>query len=304
MSGKKWCFTLNNWNDDEQQRIISVQNDPTFIYLVFGRESGDSGTPHLQGYVCFSHSLTRSQVKTKLGVHRAHLEVARGSPVQASAYCKKDNDFEEFGELPSQGKRTDWDRYREFVQELGRIPTPRELVSHNVGLYARYKKGLLDIAVQILPPPKFTESQPRLGFQTSICGKIAADNHHPRKVDFVVDEVGNSGKSWITQWALSNYADKVQILGCGKRDDIAYQIDATKSVFLFDVPRAQMEYFQYPVIEMLKNRLVQSNKYEACLKQLPLVPYVAVFSNEMPDMEKMSEDRYNIIVVNEENRGH
>ena len=39
------------------------------------------------------------------------------------------------------------------------------------------------------------------------------------------------------------------------------------------------------------------------MKVLRHVPYVAVFSNEHPDMEAMSTDRYNVIEVNDENRG-
>ena len=55
---KRWCFTINN-PTDEESFLLSIwgesieadgeQSDAS--YLVFGREVGESGTPHLQGYV-------------------------------------------------------------------------------------------------------------------------------------------------------------------------------------------------------------------------------------------------------------
>ena len=71
-------------------------------YVIFGREKGDNGTPHLQGYV---ELLTRQRlqpVKVLLG-GRAHCEISRGTSHQAIEYCKKEGDYEEYGR-PKQGR--------------------------------------------------------------------------------------------------------------------------------------------------------------------------------------------------------
>ena len=279
-----------------------VDSVDSFRYLVFGRERGDSGTPHLQGFFVVANPVSLSQSKTLLNNYRCHLEIARGTPQQAADYCKKDGDFEEFGELPQQGKRSDWDRFKEFVVDLGREPTTREIIAHNTSLWSRYSTACAEVAKAVLEPPQLTSTEPRLGFQTHVVGRIGG-TPNPRTIDFIVDSEGNSGKSWICQYALTRWPDDVQVLSIGKRDDTAYMIDASKKIFLFDVPRGQMAFFQYAVMEMLKNRMVFSNKYKSTMKVLRHVPYVAVFSNEHPDMEAMSTDRYNVIEVNDENRG-
>jgi len=298
----RYCFTLNNYTADEVGRLAS--NSTLFKYLVFGREVGDNGTPHLQGFFITEHRISFEVAKLRLGSQRVHLEAARGTSSQAATYCKKDGDYDEFGEVPrEQGKRTDWDKYHEWVSDLGRVPTKREIASHNLALYARYQDRCLEIASLILPSPTFTDTAPRVGFQQSIASNFLHPNAHPRAIDFVVDPQGNSGKSWLCQYALTHFADQAQVMSCGKRDDMAYMIDANKRIFLFDVPRTQMEFFQYSIVEMLKNRMVHSNKYAACMKMLTAVPYVCVFSNEEPDYTKLSQDRFNVINVNAENRG-
>jgi len=102
---KHWCFTLNNHTEEE---ILFLRaNVPQFTYLVFGREQGDSGTPHLQGYLSYDTRRGLAHVKATVGA-RAHCEIARGTPKQASEYCKKDGDFEEFGQIqPGAGSRSD-----------------------------------------------------------------------------------------------------------------------------------------------------------------------------------------------------
>jgi hypothetical protein len=76
--------------------------------LVFGYEvAPTTQTPHLQGYVAWDNPRSLDAFKTAIS-QKLHLEKTRGTPQQASDYCKKDGKFEEFGELPRQGERTDW----------------------------------------------------------------------------------------------------------------------------------------------------------------------------------------------------
>jgi hypothetical protein len=71
-------------------------------------------------------------------------------------------------------------------------------------------------------------------------------------------------------------------------------VDVGKKVYLFNVPRGSMEFLNYGFLEMLKDRMILSPKYESCMKLLEYTPHVVVFANEHPDMSKMSADRYNI----------
>jgi len=294
-----WCFTLNNYNDIDLAHLRVLGGATRTKYLVFGRElAPDTGTPHLQGFILFEHS-HRGSVVQRLLCRRVqvHIEPLNGTPLQATTYCKKDGDFEEFGALPTsqQGKRTDWDLFQEWITSLGRLPTQREIIIFNPSLYARYAKRINEIARAFLPTPALVSGEhPRPGFQVRLSGLVQGDTQHPRRVEFVVDEQGNTGKSWFCRWALSTFPEKVQVLRVGRRDDLAYSVDETKSVFLFDVPRTQMEFFQYSIVEMLKDRLVFSPKYESGMKVLSAVPLVVVFCNEMPDRTKMSVDRFHV----------
>lgn len=295
MSVRRYCFTINNYLESDVIALTALGGSPSVKYLVFGREVGESGTPHLQGFVIFSTSTSFDLAKARIG-RQAHLEAARGSSKQAADYCKKDGDYSEFGVLSSQGRRSDWDNYKEWISEIGRVPSRKEIVLKFPGLYARYKRACIDYAEAIAPAPVLTESEPRFGFQTMVAGIIdgvASD----RTVNFVVDEEGNSGKSWLCKYFLTKYPDRVQVFRIGKRDDLAYCVDIDKDIFLFDIPRGQMTYLQYSVLESMKDRMIFSPKYESSFKVLRKVPHVVVFSNEMPDMNAMSRDRYRIINV-------
>lgn len=296
-----WVFTFNNYSPEDVAHIRTFAVTDRVEYLIIGHEvAPNTGTLHLQGFVQFKRSVRGSVVQRLIGQQtRIHVEPlgANSTPTLAADYCRKDGAFEEFGVLVerSPGKRNDWIAYSEWFVGLGRVPTKREIILHNPGLYARNSKRVLEIAEAYLPAPSLTGGEvPHPGWQRRLADMVDGESHPPREIQFVVDEVGNSGKSWFTRWAVTNHSDKVQVLKIGKRDDLAYAVDATKSVFLFDVPRTQMQFLQYAVLEMMKDQLIFSPKYESGMKVLTTVPLVVVFCNEDPDMTQMTADRYKI----------
>lgn len=90
-----WVFTLNNYTLDQVDGINGLDCQ----YMLYGRESGLSGTPHLQGMFYFRLQKTFAATKTWFGIPSVHIERMRD--IEASiAYCKKDGDFFERGDCP------------------------------------------------------------------------------------------------------------------------------------------------------------------------------------------------------------
>lgn len=95
---KQYCFTLNNYSDEEYSGILRSLRLYT-DYFIVGKEIGDQGTPHLQGYFILKVKDRITGCRTKVS-SRAHFEVARGSPSHNRVYCSKGADFEECGACP------------------------------------------------------------------------------------------------------------------------------------------------------------------------------------------------------------
>lgn len=87
-----FTFTHNNYPD------TCLEDDIECQYIIYGKEIGASGTPHLQGLIRFGSQRTLSSVIKKLP--GCHVEIAR-SLHHAIEYCKKDGDFTERGIAPS-----------------------------------------------------------------------------------------------------------------------------------------------------------------------------------------------------------
>lgn len=94
-----WCFTLNNYTDLDIARC-AVFFAEHCKYLVYGKEVGLTGTPHLQGYFCLTNQKTLVALKKIFPT--AHFEVKRGTVAEAATYCKKEGDYTEFGNLPEE----------------------------------------------------------------------------------------------------------------------------------------------------------------------------------------------------------
>lgn len=134
-----WCFTINNptgWDDIDLERLAEFAT-----YVIRGKEKGEEGTDHYQGYVYFKEK--KSLLYVKEFIPRAHLESQRGTFDQAIDYCKKDGDWEEWGDRPSgpAGQKQQW---RDVLQ-LARSGKMQEIEDNYPAIFIRYHSKLCSL---------------------------------------------------------------------------------------------------------------------------------------------------------------
>jgi len=134
---RAWCYTLNNWTQDEFNQMISI---PNTSYTVVGKEIGEKGTPHLQGYIYFNNPRALNGLKRINS--RIHWEIAKGDADQNFEYCSKDNDFVELGKRPKQGERIDLVAIRNRIFQGERV---EDLLFENPGLYHIYGRTMVKL---------------------------------------------------------------------------------------------------------------------------------------------------------------
>lgn len=293
---KRWVFTLNNYTNIEEVALTDVLSSTR--YYIYGREVGESGTPHLQGFVIFGSNQRLGALRRRFN-NRIHWEIARGTSQQARDYCKKDGDFIEHGDFPeNNGKRSDLDEFiawgDSFISDHGRAPSDREIAMEQPKAFTKFPRLIQCLRLRA-PAPELQLGEPR-EWQIELAAECdgVADG---RGVKFIVDSDGGKGKSWFQKWYFTKNPDKVQLLGVGKRDDMTHMVNEHCRVFFINVPRGGMEFLQYSVLEMLKDQVVSSPKYMSTMKILQECPHVVVFCNEDPDMSKLTADRYKIVTI-------
>lgn len=80
---RQWTFTLNNYKKEDIKNFCMLNAE-----YVFQEETGEQGTPHLQGVVIFKNARTLSSMKRLEG--RTHWEVCRDKSASI-VYCSKDD---------------------------------------------------------------------------------------------------------------------------------------------------------------------------------------------------------------------
>lgn len=151
---RDYAFTINNWTDADLQNLTDLENSTQVRYLICGREKGEEGTKHIQGYVYFHNPVRFISVKKLLP--RAHIEPCKGTPEQNIAYCSKDGDFIEKGEKPITQKRKGelgaeyWEKQLALAKK-GKVDEcdPKLQITHHNALHA--------IAARYAPMPKDNE---------------------------------------------------------------------------------------------------------------------------------------------------
>lgn len=156
MSAKSWVLTWNNYREEDYETLKGlVPAHANFIIL--GREGKEIGkTPHIQGFVTFSANKRRAGI-IKLTGTGGHWAVSRASDkAKAIDYCKKEGEYEEFGQPPGsgQGQRTDLEIAAREFQEHRSLPRFKE---DNPHLYVKYARGFSTL---LEPKPRDLDDPP------------------------------------------------------------------------------------------------------------------------------------------------
>lgn len=121
-----------------------------------------------------------------------------------------------------------------------------------------------------------------------------------RKIHWYWESTGNVGKSYLLKYiALTN---KGVIIADGKKDNIFNQIFQTMeagiepSIIILDIPRTQKDFVNYTALEQIKTGMIYSGKYEGgqCIFRYP---HVIIVSNNEPNYEAFSQDRYHVVNI-------
>jgi len=291
--GRRWCFTLNNYTEEDCTRIDGVLSDAAVVkYAIYGREVGESGTPHLQGFISFTGVKRFNAVKNLIGGN-PHIELARHE-MKSANYCRKDGNFKEFGDRPAPGKRSDIEAFKDAAK-AGTLDRKRarEEFSEVYAKFPLFVNSYLNDQVVI----EADELHPLNEWQQKLHDDLA---HAPcrRKIIFVVDPVGNKGKTWFMQYYQHLHGEKCFCLEPGKKADMAHALpysSALRVVFI-DCARSNAQYLQYDFLESLKNGRVFSPKYESGVKLFNKM-HVVVMMNQQPNPTELSEDRYDIRLI-------
>ncbi len=78
---RNFIFTLNNFTEKDIKLLLTQQ------HTYFSEEIGESGTPHLQGFLMYDNARSFKQIQ-KL-IPRAHIEIMRGTKQENLNYCSK-----------------------------------------------------------------------------------------------------------------------------------------------------------------------------------------------------------------------
>jgi len=135
---RRFCFTLNNFTEEELKQLERVGESAVVKYAIFAREIGESGTPHLQGYVETTKRFTYKGLLTALKCARLSLRIAKGTAAENLAYISKENPPFVFGTPMSQGTRTDLNSLR---QDIIDGKSMLEIADTDFNAYCRYRKS-------------------------------------------------------------------------------------------------------------------------------------------------------------------
>lgn len=167
-----WVFTTNNFTELD----ISRTNATECLYLIYGVETGESGTPHLQGYVRFKSQVRFNTVRELFPT--SHIEIAKGDTKSNQSYCSKEGQVFEKGKAPMSPKEKGETEKLRWKRNLDACKNG-QMETIDPDLYARYYRTWKEIAKDHMAKPPDAEDTNGLWISGPAgCGK----SKHAREI--------------------------------------------------------------------------------------------------------------------------
>ena len=121
-----------------------------------------------------------------------------------------------------------------------------------------------------------------------------------RSIDLVYDPQGNAGKSLFSEY-LESKGDSEEVPPFRLMDDIFQWVCSRpiKKIYIVDMPRGMKKDKLgdfYSGIEVIKNGVAYDKRYSAKKIRFDR-PRIIVFSNELPNLDLMSADRWKLWTI-------
>lgn len=295
-SSRTWTFTHFAWEDPLE--ICEAAFMAHCKYVVFQKEAAPTtGREHYQGYLYLNghNGLARNTLISRIPCLRgANLQVALGSPVDNKRYCTKEESRVdgpwEFGDFPAVGRPKAKHTLEDAISTLEECQYDLETMARTAPiLFAKFHRQCEALAARMQPKPAVNIEELR-PWQKEL-KELVESEPDSRSVNWIVDPVGGQGKTLMSKWLVQHH-DAFYCTG-GRHQDILHAYN-NQRVVIFDFAREKAELVSYSVIEMIKNGIFFSGKYNSTVKARQGEAHIIVFSNFEPDKEKLSADRWRI----------
>lgn len=84
----RWCFTLNNWSEEEHSSIVLIIQSACRCGMVAKEIAPTTGTPHLQGYIEF---IKKARPISVFKNKRIQFKKCKGTKDENVVYCSKED---------------------------------------------------------------------------------------------------------------------------------------------------------------------------------------------------------------------
>lgn len=310
-------FTYNN----PDENLVLERDLEGYEYLCYQFEVGDKGTPHYQGYVCFTTKKRFSTLKKKYD-DNYHWECRMGTHNDAKHYVSKPHDgcdcskcekerknptrvegtFEQFGsdaDIPKdeskRGERTDLDLVKKAIDDGA---TLTDIITNHPNVYARASKWVqeyVNIARETKQVKLLAErinEMPKFAWHKKAHDKLLSQDH--RKILWIVGTQGEEGKTLFAKGLIAKYKNRVFVTTAFKAVDIYYLWQPEQDIVVFNLTATTDEYIPYHVFECFKDGIITSTKYVPTTK-MNLDVKLCVLSNYTPDTSKLKKNRFDVI---------